>query len=70
MSISQNEIEEGGWVGIDNIMELMKGNIIKFSTLTDVSPDRMRDYINAQLDTIINEAWDIQYGKAIATLYD
>lgn len=70
MSISRNEIEEGGWVGIDNIMELMKGNIIKFSTLTDVSPDRMRDYINAQLDTIINEAWDIQYGKAIATLYD
>lgn len=70
MSISRNEIEEGGWAGIDNIMELMKENVIKFSTLTDVSPDRMRDYINAQLDTIINEAWDIQYGKAIATLYD
>lgn len=70
MNILLNEIEEKGWEGIDTIMDLMKDNIIKFSEQTNVSPDRMREYINAQLETIINEAWDIQYGKAIAVLYD
>lgn len=70
MNILLNEIEEKGWEGIDTIMDLMKDNIIKFTEQTNVSPDRMREYINAQLETIINEAWDIQYGKAIAVLYD
>lgn len=64
MKCYKNEIEENGWVGIDNILDLLDDNIIKMSAMTDVMPNDMRKYIDAQLDTIINKAWEIKMRRA------
>ena len=63
MNISKYTIEEQGWHGIDRIMELLNENVIKFTEQTKVNPDDMRKYINAQVDTIINNAWWVRIGR-------
>lgn len=54
---SRNEIEESGWKGIDVIMDLLNENVIKFALLADVDPNEIRRYIDAELETIIKNAW-------------
>ena len=68
MNMLRNEIEEQGWTSIDNLMDLLADVIYKFADRSDVTPDEMRKYITAQLETIINKAWDVKLRKAIKSL--
>lgn len=57
---SKNEIEAKGWTGIDVIMELLNENVERFSAMTDIDPNEIRRYINAELETIIKNAWRVK----------
>lgn len=64
MNTSKNSIEEMGWVGIDNIMDLLEDNLLKFAEKTDVSPMYMRKYIDNELNTIMDKVWAVKIRRA------
>ncbi len=57
---ARDEIENAGWVSIDNLMDLLSDVVYKFTDKTDVSPQEMRKYIDKELDTIFNHSWSIK----------
>lgn len=57
---ARDEIENAGWVSIDNLMDLLADVVYKFTDKTNVSPMEMRKYINKQLDTIFDHSWQIK----------
>lgn len=65
---TRDQIEEAGWTSIDNLMDLLADVIYKFTDRSDVAPDDMRKYINAQLETITDKAWDIKLKNYIKSL--
>lgn len=64
MNTSKNSIEEMGWVGIDNIMDLLEDNLLKFAEKTDISPMHMRKYIDNELNTIMDKVWAVKIRRA------
>lgn len=64
MNTSKNSIEEMGWVGIDNIMDLLEDNLLKFAEKTDISPMYMRKYIDNELNTIMDKVWAVKIRRA------
>ena len=64
MNTSKNSIEEMGWVGIDNVMDLLEDNLLKFAEKTDVSPMYMRKYIDNELNTIMDKVWAVKIRRA------
>lgn len=57
---ARDEIENAGWVSIDNLMDLLSDVVYKFTDKTNVSPMEMRKYIDKQLDTIFDHSWQIK----------
>ena len=64
MNTSRDSIEEMGWQGIDALMDLMEDNLIKFAGQTNIMPNEMREYIEKELDTIIDKAWAVKIRRA------
>lgn len=64
MNTSKNSIEEMGWIGIDNIMDLLEDNLLKFAEKTDISPMYMRKYIDNELNTIMDKVWAVKIRRA------
>ncbi len=65
---TRNQIEEAGWTSIDNLMDLLADVIYKFTDRSDITPDEMKKYIEAQLETITDKAWDIKLKNFIKSL--
>ena len=64
MNTSRNSIEEMGWEGVRNLMDLLEDNLIKFAEQTDTSPMDMRKYIDAELNTIMEKVWAVKIRRA------
>lgn len=62
---ARDEIENAGWVSIDNLMDLLSDVVYKFTDKSDVSPMEMRKYIDKQLDTIFDHSWFIKVRRTM-----
>ena len=64
MNTSRNSIEEMGWEGVRNLMDLLEDNLLKFADQTDVSPAEMYETIEGRLKQVMDKVWTIKGRKA------
>lgn len=64
MNTSRNSIEEMGWEGVRNLMDLLEDNLLKFADQTDVSPAEMYETIEGRLKQAMDKVWTIKGRKA------
>ena len=64
MNTSRNSIEEMGWEGVRNLMDLLEDNLLKFADQTDVSPAEMYETIEGRLKQMMDKVWTIKGRKA------
>lgn len=64
MNTSRNSIEEMGWEGVRNLMDLLEDNLLKFADQTNVSPAEMYETIEGRLKQMMDKVWTIKGRKA------
>lgn len=64
MNTSRNSIEEMGWEGVRNLMDLLEDNLLKFADQTDVSPAEMYETIEGRLKQMMDKVWTLKGRKA------
>lgn len=64
MNTSRNSIEEMGWEGVRNLMDLLEDNLLKFADQTDVSPAEMYETIEGRLKQAMDKVWTLKGRKA------
>lgn len=64
MNTSKNSIEEMGWEGVRNLMDLLEDNLLKFADQTNVSPAEMYETIEGRLKQTMDKVWTIKGRKA------
>lgn len=64
MNTSRNSIEEMGWEGVHNLMDLLEDNLIKFAEQTNVSPAEMYETIEGRLKQMMDKVWTLKGRKA------
>ena len=64
MNTSRNSIEEMGWEGVRNLMDLLEDNLLKFADQTNVSPAEMYETIEGRLKQMMDKVWTLKGRKA------
>ena len=64
MNTSRNSIEEMGWEGVRNLMDLLEDNLLKFADQTNVSPAEMHETIEGRLKQMMDKVWTLKGRKA------
>ncbi len=64
MNTSRDSIEEMGWEGVRNLMDLLEDNLLKMADQTNVSPEVMYETIEGRLKLMMDKVWKLKGRKA------